>query len=187
MKQPAADFTAIIADIQNGSQQAAWDLVAEYGDLVMRVVRRQLPRHLRRVYDSRDFVQVAWKSVFRHRSRLSRFTTAEEFTAFLANVALNKVREEARRRLHQTRHGMTRDRSLETFGGDFAENAPTASQVAIARETWFQLLEKQPAPYREIVRMRYLGHSFQEIADRVGFDEGHVRRVLRKMFQKMTR
>jgi hypothetical protein len=104
MKHMTADFSRIIAGVRDGSQQAAGDLLAEYGDLVLRVVRRRLPQTLRRLFDSHDFAQVVWGSIFRHRSRLNRFNTADEFVAFVATVAANKVRMEALHALSGARH-----------------------------------------------------------------------------------
>jgi RNA polymerase sigma factor (sigma-70 family) len=187
MKHMTADFSRIIAGVRDGSQQAAGDLLAEYGDLVLRVVRRRLPQTLRRLFDSHDFAQVVWGSIFRHRSRLNRFNTADEFVAFAATVAANKVRMEVRRWLRQQKRNLNRDRPADEWGGDCQGSEPTPSQVAVAREVWFRLLEKQPLRYREIGRLRHSGQSTREIAARVGLDPGHVRRLLRTMFRDLAR
>lgn len=187
MNPGAAEFSRLLADVREGSEQAAWDLLARYGDFVFRVVRQRLPEDLRRVFDSQDFVQVAWASIFRHRSRLSRFETPGEFVAFLAAVAANKVRLEIRRRLRQQKHTMNRDRPLDSSALYCAATQATPSQVAIARENWFRLLAEQPAHYRQIIRLRYLGYSFRDIAAQVDLDEGSVRRILRKMSRDLKR
>ncbi|MHB8974158.1 MAG: RNA polymerase sigma factor [Pirellulaceae bacterium] len=185
MKTGAVEFSRLLAGVREGSEQAAWDLLTEYGEFVFRVVRKRLPQDLRRAFDSHDFVQVVWASIFRHRSRLSRFETSGEFVAFLAAVAANKVCLEIRRRLRQQKHNMNRDRPFDSSANYCAAAEATPSQVAIARENWFRLLEGQPPHYQEIIRLRYLGHSFREIASRVGLDEGSVRRILRKMFRDL--
>ncbi len=183
----ATDFSQLIARVRAGSQDAAWELIAEYGDLVFRVVRRKLPPALRGMFDSQDFVQVAWGSIFRHRSRLDRFETPAEFTAFLGTVAANKVRLEIRRRLKQQKHNVNRERPLDSSVHHCAAKDPTASQVAIAQEEWSRLLADQPPHYQEIIHLRYLGHSTREIANRVGLDEGSVRRILRKLLKGVAR
>ena len=183
MNDGAVDFLGLIGRVRAGSQEAAWELIDEYGELVFRVVRKRLPQDLRRVFDSQDFAQLAWGSIFRHRSRLDRFKTPAEFTAFLAGVAANKVRMEVRCRCRQEKHNVNRERPFDSVAKDSAANGPTPSQVAIARETWFRLFENQPAHYQEIIRLRSSGHSTREIASRVGLDEGSVRRILRKVLR----
>jgi hypothetical protein len=101
---PACRLVLREVKVRVGSQQAVGDLLADYGDLVLRVVRRRLPQTLRRLFDSHDFAQVVWGSIFRHRSRLNRFNTADEFVAFVATVAANKVRMEALHALSGARH-----------------------------------------------------------------------------------
>ena len=186
MKPGAAEFTRLLTCLREGSEQAAWELLAEYGDLVFRVVRHRLPQDLRRAFDSQDFAQDVWASIFRHRSRLGRLETQGAFVAFLATVAANKVRLEIRRRLRQQKHNMNRERPFDSSVHYRAAGEATPSQVAIARERWCRLLEKQPPHYQEIIRLRCLGHSYREIAARVGLDDGSVRRVLRGMIRALN-
>ena len=185
MQDGTAEFSELMARVREGSQQAAWELFSQYGELVFRVVRSKLPRDLRRAFDSADFVQVAWGSIFRHRSRLARLKSPGEFIAFLATVAANKVRMEVRRRCLQKKRNVNRERPLDSAAVSVATSEPTASQVAMAREKWFGLLEGQPAHYQEVIRLRYLGYSSRDIAVRVGLDEGTVRRILRNIFRKV--
>ncbi len=48
--------------VQEGSEDAAWELVQRYGGYVRRAVRRVLDRRLRPKFDSLDFVQLVWQS-----------------------------------------------------------------------------------------------------------------------------
>ncbi len=183
MSHEEAAFGVLMSRVRDGSQEAAWELIGEYGDLVLRVVRKRLPHELRRAFDSADFVQVAWGTIFRHRSRLCRFDKPTEFVSYLAAVAANKVRTEIRRRLQQQKYNVNREQPLDQAEHSVVAAVPTPSQVAIAREQWFRILENQPAHYQEVVRLRFLGHPSREIASRLGLDEGTVRRVLRKLFR----
>ena len=185
MSHQDAAFEMLMSRVRSGSQEAAWELIAEYGDLVLRVVRMRLPHRLRRAFDSEDFVQIAWGTIFRHRSRLCRFEKQQELVAFLAAVAANKVRMEIRRRLHQQKFNVTREEPLSQADQTGLVTVPTPSQVAVAREQWFRLLDNQPAHYQEIIRLRFLRHSSREIARLVGLDEGTVRRVLRKLYREV--
>ena len=114
------------------------------------------------------------------------FSEAARVHRFLAAVAANKVRGEVRRRLHQQKHNVNRESPLDEEENYVAESVPTPSQVAIAREKWFSILENQPAHYQEVVKLRYLGNSAREIAGQLGLDEGSVRRILRRIFRGAT-
>lgn len=179
MQDRASEFRELIDRAREGSHEAARELIAQYDGLVLRVVRRHLPRALRRVLDSRDIAQSVWKSVFRHRSRLRRFATSYGLGAFVARVAANKVRLEYRRRLQQTKHSIRREHSGYTMLDNHASSAPTPSEVAAARERWQLLNHNRRTSHQEIIRLRYLGHSSRDVADRLGLDEGSVRRILR--------
>ena len=188
MSDDMSEFQMLVGRVREGSQEAAWELIAQYGPHVMRIVRRKLPQELRRKFDSEDFAQAAWASVFRHRSRLVRFRQPGEFVAFLAAVAGNKVAMEVRRRLGGQKHNITRERSLDQMNGArdaTSTREPRPSQIAVARERWFQLLREQPPHYQRMIEMRYRGLSVREIAQRLDLDEGTVRRALRKIFRSI--
>jgi DNA-directed RNA polymerase specialized sigma24 family protein len=40
---------------------------------------------------------------------------------------------------------------------------------------------------QQFIQLRYAGVAFREIAERLGFDEGTVRRAIRKIFQEQVR
>ena len=73
MQNENNDFQLLIRQVREGSQEAAWDLIERYGNHIQRFVRRRLPSALRQKFDSEDFIQSAWASIFMKRSRLVRF------------------------------------------------------------------------------------------------------------------
>lgn len=137
MSHEEAAFGVLMSRVRDGSQEAAWELIGEYGDLVLRVVRKRLPHELRRAFDSADFVQVAWGTIFRHRSRLCRFDKPTEFVSYLAAVAANKVRTEIRRRLQQQKYNVNREQPLDQAEHSVVAAVPTPSQVAIGANSGF--------------------------------------------------
>ena len=171
------DFDQLIEAVRGGSQDAAWELVRRYSNQILRVVRRRLPDPMRSKFDSQDFLQATGASVFENASRLGEFAEPAEFTAFIAGVATNKVKMEIRRR-YGAKFNITRERPLEE---DFYSSVPSGSQVAVARETWFELLKDQPEHYRQMVEMRLSGSSMRQIADQLDMHEGTVQRALRKL------
>jgi RNA polymerase sigma factor (sigma-70 family) len=61
---------------------------------------------------------------------------------------------------------------------------PRPSQIAVAREQWFKLLENEPPRHQRMIQMRYEGATAREIAARLGVHEGTVRRVLRRILRE---
>jgi len=170
----------LLAQIQNGDDAAARELLNRYESKVRMVVRRQLPRLLRSRFDSLDFLQSVWGSFF-HKIRTGRNDLHEEqnLITFLAWAARNKVIDEYRRAA-TLRQDITREKSLEGTRNDAFALAPgdTPSQLAQAHETYDRLLELLPKDHRVIVEMKAAGYSSREIGDRLGVSERTVQRVL---------
>lgn len=179
------DFHDLMRRVREGSEDAAWQLVNEYGESIRRAVRRALNDRLRSKFDSLDFVQVVWNSLFRARERLERFNHPGELAAYLIAMARNKVGMEVRRRLMTEKHYVGNEQSLDQLcaGGshDIASRQPSPIDVALAREQWDRILQDQPPHYRKIILLRLQGHTYQSIADAVHLDECTVRRFLKKL------
>lgn len=173
--------------VREGSEDAARELVDQYGESIRRAVRRALHERLRSKFDSLDFVQIVWNSLFRGRDKLGRFGRPEELTAYLVTMARNKVGMEVRRRLMTEKHGVKHEESLEQLQAsgnmNIPSRQPTPIDEAIAHEQWDRLLEGRPEYYRRIVQLRLQGNTYKEIAGVVGVDERTVRRVLKRLLQ----
>jgi len=185
MPRPDFDFRDLMDQIRNGSEEAAWDLVDRYGERVRRAVRRSLNHQLRSKFDSMDFVQLVWSSLFRTRKQLTRFDQPDELAAFLVTMARNKVGMEVRRRLSTEKYNVNKEQSLEERRAEVRMDAvdpqPPPIEVAIARERWHRIVENQPEHYRKIVELRLRGNTYQEIADELGIAESTARRVLQRL------
>jgi RNA polymerase sigma factor (sigma-70 family) len=179
------DFRTLMRQISDGSEDAAWILVENYGELIRRAVRRVLNTRLRSKFDSLDFVQLVWSSFFRARNRLDRFERPEELAAFLMTIARNKVGMEIRRRLQTEKYNLNREQSLNEpsiVNRHITDPRPMPIDVAIAREQWNHFLSGQPNHYREIIKLRLQGRTHQDIAHLLKIDERTVRRFLNKLF-----
>jgi RNA polymerase sigma factor (sigma-70 family) len=178
-------FRELMDRVRNGSEDAARELVDQYGDDIRRAVRRALNDRLRSKFDSLDFVQIVWNSLFRVRDELGRFNCPEQLVGYLVAMAQNKVGLEGRRRLMTKKHGVKRERPLEVLESedeiDSSGGQPDPIDVAIAHEQWDHLLEGQPQSHRQIIQLRLHGHTCQEIADAMHVDERTVRRVLKRL------
>ncbi|MGA2063238.1 MAG: sigma-70 family RNA polymerase sigma factor [Thermoguttaceae bacterium] len=181
------DFRSLMKQITEGSEEAAWTLVEEYGELIRRAVRRVLNKKLRSKFDSLDFVQLVWSSFFRARNRLDRFEHPEQLAAFLLTIARNKVGMEVRRRLLTEKYNLNKEYSLNApsmIHRDISDPKPLPIDVAMAREQWNRLLSGQPNHYREIIKLRLQGRTYQDIAAKLAIDESTVRRFLNRLFIK---
>jgi RNA polymerase sigma-70 factor (ECF subfamily) len=183
------DFAGLMERVRAGCPRAAREVVDRYGDHLRRIVRRRLNQRLRTQYDSLDFLQDVWASVFTGPARWRSFATPADLLRFLARLASNKVVEAARRRLKTQKHDLKRERSLEHAVGDAASAAPidpaarqpTPSQVVMAAERWEGLLRGQPARYRHALELLRQGHTHTEVAEQLGFHPKLIQRLLRKL------
>jgi RNA polymerase sigma factor (sigma-70 family) len=190
MTEQETDFHSLVRRVREGSEDAAWELVDQYGESIRRAVRRALNERMRSKFDSLDFVQVVWNSLFRARDKLDRFDRPEELAAYLVTMARNKVGMEVRRRLMTKKFNVGHEQSLDQLSSRGGPNVPSRHpspvDVAIAREQWDRLLQDQPPHYRRIIHLRLQGHTFQSIAEAVHLDECTVRRFLKRLLQTAT-
>src|SRR3989442_7846017 len=91
MSDERRQFESLMRQVQDGSEEAARELCTRYFDHIIKCVRRRLRPALRPRFDSVDFVQKVWKSVFEERHRLCEFDTPEALKRYLAAIAVHKV------------------------------------------------------------------------------------------------
>ncbi len=185
MPDQDSNFRDLMDRVSQGSEEAAWQLVEQYGERVRRVVRCLLNKRLRSKFDSMDFVQLVWASLFRAKGSLDRFDRPEELAAFLMAMARNKVGMEVRRRLLTVKYNVNRETSLEAGKHGVQMKilgpAPEPIEIAIARERWESIIEERPKRHRQIIRLRLQGNTHKQIAGEVGISERTVRRFLQKL------
>ncbi len=177
-------FRELLHRIQEGSEDAARELVRIYGSALRRAVRRSLDARLRPKFDSLDFVQIVWASFFRERDQADRFDRPEDLVSYLTAVAHNKVGMEVRRRLRAEKYNVTKEMSLESpliDDEDLPQDRPAPPDVAIARERWDSMLVGQPEHLRQIIQMRLQGYTCRAIAARLQLSDSTVRRFLRRL------
>jgi RNA polymerase sigma factor (sigma-70 family) len=191
MIDETTEFARLIERVHQGNQEAAWELLENYGSHLRRHVRRALNKEMRSKFDSVDFVQIVWASFFREPDRIRRLTTPGELMAFLATLARNKVVTEVRRRMGTQKHNIRREIQLDDVGDDekpnLASRDPTPSAVAIFRERWNRLVDDQPEQVRQILEMRFQGSTYHEIAEQLQIHERTARKAIEKLETETTR
>jgi RNA polymerase sigma factor (sigma-70 family) len=189
MSESKSGFQKLMEEIAAGSESAVKKLLGLYGDHLCRAVRRRLSRALRPKFDTSDFVQAVWASFFCERQQLARFEHSGQLVAFLTKVANNKVVDQCR---HQRtdKADVARERPL----GEGTSHEirvpgrePAPSQVAIMHEQWERMADNVPSRYRQILQLRAVGETQEEIASRLGVSEKTVGRVLQKLRARLDK
>jgi RNA polymerase sigma factor (sigma-70 family) len=190
MDELARELTDLLERARGGCPDAARLLYERYGRAVQRAVRRRLAAPLRRHFDSADFIQSVWGSFFTS-PREYRFSSPQELVAFLSRIAYNKVAEKARQRLGSLRYDMSREVSLDEVSPDgraadhLPAATPTPSQHAQADECWHGLTAGLPPGHRRALELLREGHSYEEIADRLGVNRKAMHRLLKRLSQRV--
>ncbi len=182
------DFRRLMQRLQDGSEEAARELVERFGDALRRAIRRALKPRLRSMFDSADFAQRVWLSFFRHRELARGLNDPEELVALLMTMANTKVAAEVRDRLVRRKHNLNRERSLEQSMEDAREipdgRAPAVESL-VEQEQLERFLAGQPEQHRRMVQLRLQGLGNREIAERVGLAQSTVWRFWKKLVNKL--
>jgi RNA polymerase sigma factor (sigma-70 family) len=187
-KPPRQPFRVLLERVKAGSEEAARDLQAQYGEYIMKAVRRRLPRRLRTKFDSDDFVQDVWTSFFREPE--SNFNGPDHLAAYLMRLAQNKVVDAKRARIDTQKHDLAREEPLAYFEDGLQQQklyarGGTPSQEAITHEMWETMLEGQPLVYRQVLLMLREGYTQVEVSERVKLTTRTVQRILVRALEKI--
>lgn len=181
---PSAPGRDDILDRARQGDQEAWQvLFDECYPKIVRVIRRRITRPMRKIYDSTDIANEVMKSLaakFHHFD----FSSVGGLRAYLIHAAEQKVVDGCRRS-HAQKRDLNRDRAQvgndESTAWDFPDDAPTASQVAVASEEKDLLLNGQSGPQRTVLELKIEGMSNPEVAQATGWHVRKVERFLEKL------
>jgi len=186
-----AHFSELVARARGGDVRAVEELLQSFEQDVRLIVRARLPRVLRSQFDSMDFVQAVWQSVFAGPDRPGlSFANPRHFRGYLAGVAQNKVWEAYRRRTSR-KFDLGREESFYVRRGgreltrEVAAPDPSPSQNAQVDDRMEQLVAGRTPAEAEIIQLRRDGLSFDEIARRTGRHERTVRKVIDSLRERM--
>jgi RNA polymerase sigma factor (sigma-70 family) len=182
MSEAANEFRAAIERVCSGSEEAVWEFIEEYGPHIHRVVRRRLQKKLRPKFDSIDFVQMVWASLFADLRQIADKRDPEQLISYLVTMARNKVIEESRRRMALTRYDIGCERPLNE--SDLTEpqsikRHDTPSAHLVAKEQLERMMRSRRE--RRIVQLRLKGATQAQIARVMGLNERTVRKILEEI------
>jgi RNA polymerase sigma-70 factor (ECF subfamily) len=179
------EFNELLRRAKAGDDGAIRDILSQFEQDVQSMVRARLPRKLRSRFDSSDFVQSVWQSLFFDQGHGARdFDNVEHFRGFLFGMVRNKVHEQHRRLTRTGKYDMAREEPLYVRRGDrevvreVVSPDPSPSKAVQASERMAQLTAGRGPDEVEILNLRRQGLSFVEIAARTGIHERTVRRVI---------
>ncbi len=183
---PAEDDVAeLLAKAKTGDEAAIADFLSRFENEVRMMVRARLPRKLRTRFDSTDFEQAVWQSFFTDlRRNLRNFDNIDHLRGFLSGVVRNKVQEQHRRLTRTGKYDVSREERLYVRRGDrdvpreVISPEPSPSKAAQADDRLRQLTAGRSPWEVEVIRLRYAGLTFDEIAARTGIHERTARRVI---------
>lgn len=186
-------FQALIRQARDRDDQAIAELLRHFEGEVRLIVRSHLPRALRVQFDSMDFVQSVFTSLFTgpEPGGEPAFESPRHFLGYLSGIAQNKVREEYRRRTRTKKYELGREEPLYVRRGEreeprsVAASDPTPSAEAQATECLDQLLAGRSPAEVAALRLRGQGVTFEEIAARTGLSERTVRRLIDTLRARM--
>jgi RNA polymerase sigma factor (sigma-70 family) len=194
-----ADFTQLMSELADGSEEAAWRITELYTPHILRVVRASLPSLIRPKLDSQDFTQAVWASLLLKREYLSGIRTQEQLISLLASAARHKVIDAFRYYTTTQAHDARREVGLDLVRPKLPRGNPerdekgvtrmdpTPSQLASVRERWRLALESASARDREILKLRIRGGTYQSISGVVGVSVSTVRRALDDLIADLRR
>lgn len=179
------DFTELMAKARSGDPEALRDFLDRFEEEVRVMVRARLPRRLRPRFDSGDFVQEVWQTVFAEAGDQPReFENVAHLCGFLQGVVRNKVQQQHRRLTRTAKHNLAREEPLYIARGDrefpreVASPDPSPSEKMQADDRLQQLTAGFGPREIEVLSLRRQGLTFGEIGERVGMHERTVRRII---------
>jgi RNA polymerase sigma factor (sigma-70 family) len=190
-------FEQLLQRMREGSDEAAQEIVETYGPHIRSAVKRRMADVLRSTFDSEDFVQSAWKSLLRMPAeKVDEIREPRSLVRLMAAIAARKVINEYHRRRQRACDEMRRRRlddpevvsALASIAG-----INTPSQICIAREKhdeyrqrWEDLVSRQPPHHQRIVCLHLGGQPYAAIAEAEEVTERQARRVVEKLFRRLS-
>lgn len=173
---------------QRGDDEALNDLLTRYEDRIRRIVRIKISARLRRVVESVDIVQDAFRNAFTHIGDLELRSTSS-ILQWLAKIAENAMLD-THRRHYNLKRDKTRELSLrgkhdESSGPmELPAGTPTPDKVASQQEL-AALVDAAVAElsdeYREVIMLRtYYGGSWEEVTEQMGRESSEATRQLHR-------
>jgi RNA polymerase sigma-70 factor (ECF subfamily) len=182
------DPSLLLQQAKSGNQTALGELLKSYESYLTLLSRVQIGRKIQGKVDPGDIVQEVFLQVNRQFPQF-RGTTEAEWIVWLRRILAGELALTLRRYIGtkgrdvNLEHDLVTalDHSAQSMNLDLADSISSPSQRASRREQAVILasaLDELPEDYREVIVLRHLeGHSFAEVATRMGRSEDSVQKL----------
>lgn len=183
-------FQDLLTRLKSGDQDAATQVVEEYGPHIYRAIRRRFrSKKLRILYSSDDCVNSVWGWFFANCAAFEKCETPKHLINFLARAAANRLIDQERH-LTNSRHDIGREDYLrdsedfDQFG--LLDPSPTPSQCASIKEQYDHCTRELSPEKRTIVALMAEGLTPEEIPEKLdgAVSPRTVRRVLYELIER---
>ncbi len=175
---------ALLDRIRLGDEDAALQLYYRYADRLIRLASQNTPAELAPRFDPEDIVQSVFRTFFRRAAR-GQYEAPEgdELWKLLLVMALNKVR--ARGAFHRSgKRDIRKTRPL-SAGHERIDDHNAEEAKSILCMSVEEMIQKQPASHRSIIRLRIDGLEVQAIAEREKRSKRTVERILQSFRKQL--
>jgi RNA polymerase sigma factor (sigma-70 family) len=182
----STDLGTLLQRAQAGDQDAAIEFYNTCRNPLRRAIRGVLTRHMRKLFDSEDFLQEAFADIFEKKFAEDVLASPHRLFAYLEKIAQNNVREATRKYLLTARYGI---------GGECAlagqeEIIESCEDRAVLNELLLERLSAYvaalPPVYQAIVALILKGKSPCEIAPALGMTVKEVYRAAERAKKKLS-
>jgi RNA polymerase sigma-70 factor, ECF subfamily len=187
-------FERLVNGLRNGDARIAQEFWDQYGPLLHKVAEGHLAHGLRRRVGPEDVVQSVCRTFLR-RAQGGQFQLAdsESLWRLLCAIALTKIREQTRYHMRQRRgldqevHGLPTAEESGASVFPLQAPGPTPAEAAAFADQFEQLLASFDEEERQMIDLKLQEFTQEEIAQRLGCSERTVRRVLKRVQQRLER
>ena len=186
MSDLSANLFQLLSAQRHGDEAARAAVLAPFQPWLRLLARLHIDREFQGKFDPSDIAQQTMLEAYRDLPKF-RGQSEPELLAWLRQILAHVLGHEIRRHRGTQQRDLSREVSLEQslaqsslrLGAILADNGPSPSQQAVAREQEVRLAEvlgRLPNEYREVIVLRNLEElPHEEIARRMGRSVGAVR------------
>jgi len=171
----------LLKKLSDGDSWAVDQIVKAYEMRLRALVRRRISDRLRPKFDSADVVQSVWVHVM-HRLRGEGLRIANKI--HLEALLVTEARHRLTDRLRHYHSSLDREQPM-TERTRPPSTHPRPSEIVQAEQLWEKMLALCPPEHHELLRLKREGFTLDAIAERTGFHEGSVRRILRRLAREL--
>jgi RNA polymerase sigma factor (sigma-70 family) len=155
------------------SDDEVLEITRKYGRMLKKVIRNRLHQGMRSEFDSVDFMQMVWCTIFKSPDWFDG-KNDDSVAKILCTIADNKVKEQMRRVLAKKRDKTKSVRLTD----DTPVDGLTPEEVAANHDELKKLCRRLPKICRRVLLRRLRGWQINEIAETLGLSERTVGRAM---------